>query len=252
MKSRCFGGGWKPYRPPPPPADGSGGKSAVKPLSVDWRAPVDAPQSAKTGLVKAALAETVSRPAGKLTQFWPVWNRITSDPIILSWVEGYTIEFSSPLFQAALPPQCSFSPVELGVLDALIPQLVSKGVLAPCEPCRGQFISPIFLEPKPDGSSRLILNLKGLNEFILTSHFKIEDARMAARLLTPGCFLAKLDLKDAYYLVSVRNSSRKYLRFSYHDVLYKFTCLPFGLCKAPLVFTKMLKPVLATLHGAGW
>lgn len=75
---------------------------------------------------------------------------------------------------------------------------------------------------------------------------------MAAKLLTPHCFLAKLDLKDAYYLVAIRPCSRKYLRFYFREKLYEFTCLPFGLCTAPLIFTKMLKPVLANLRGAGW
>ena len=75
---------------------------------------------------------------------------------------------------------------------------------------------------------------------------------MAAKLITPHCFLAKLDLKDAYYLVAVRQCSRKYLRFYFRDILYEFTCLPFGLCTAPFVFTKILKPILATLRGAGW
>ena len=59
------------------------------------------------------------------------------------------------------------------------------------------------------------------------------------------------NLKDAYLSVTMWEQHRKYLRFVWNDQLYKFQCLPFGLCSAPRVFTKLLKPVLARLHHQG-
>jgi len=114
-----------------------------------------------------------------------------------------------------------------------------------------QFISPIFLEPKPGGGARLILNLKELNQFLVPPHFKVEDARVAARLIQKDCFLASLDLKDAYYLVAVDQKFWHFLRFYFREELFEFRCLPFGLCMAPFVFTKIMKPVIATLRSAG-
>ena len=64
--------------------------------------------------------------------------------------------------------------------------------------------------------------------------------------------MAKLDLKDAYYLVPVHESHRKFLRYQFNNSLYEFTCLPFGLNIAPFVFTKILKPVLAYLRKLGF
>jgi hypothetical protein len=63
--------------------------------------------------------------------------------------------------------------------------------------------------------------------------------------------MATIDLKDAYFLVPVHTSHRKYLRFRF-DNLYEFTCLPFGLCSAPYIFTKLLKPILTHLRGKGY
>lgn len=61
-----------------------------------------------------------------------------------------------------------------------------------------------------------------------------------------------MDLKEAYFLVRVHKSHRKYLRFQFQNRLYEYACLPFGLCKAPYVFTKLLKPVLQTLRNQGF
>lgn len=102
-------------------------------------------------------------------------------------------------------------------------------------------MSNIFLIPKPDGTHRLILNLKKLNEFVAAEHFTIEDWKVAKRLIDPHDYMATLDLKDAYYLVPIKKKDRKFLRFLYRGELFEFTCLLFGLNVAPYVFTKLLK-----------
>lgn len=193
----------------------------------------------------------MSNSAGRLTKFFEAWKRITSDSLICSWVKGYKIPFQNKPVQAFLPQSRQFSNNEYSALQSLIPQLLKKGAIVPCEPLSDQFLSPIFLEPKPDGSYRLILNLKILNTFISTEHFKLEDFRTASRLITPNCYMAKLDLKDAYYLVAIDPAFRKFLRFQFDGVLYEFTCLPFGLSTAPYVFTKLLRPVVSTLRQRG-
>ena len=115
----------------------------------------------------------------------------------------------------------------------------------------GQIVSGIFLLPKKDGSFRLIHNHKSFNEFVTHHHFKIDSLQTIIRLVTPNCFMASIDMKDAYYSIPVKSEDRKYLRFKWEDQFYEFTCLPNGLSCAPRQFTKILKPPLATLHKQG-
>lgn len=110
-------------------------------------------------------------------------------------------------------------------------------------------MSSVFLVPKPNGQKRFILNLKPLNKFVYTSHFKLEDYRTSLKLISRDCYMASVDLKDAYFLINIKQSHRKYLRFKYNNILYEFNCLPFGLCTAPFVFTKILKPVVQFLRS---
>ena len=63
--------------------------------------------------------------------------------------------------------------------------------------------------------------------------------------------MAPIDLKDAYFSVTMAQQGQKLLRFSWQGQMYKFQCLPFGLRSAPRVFTKLLKPVIALLHQRG-
>ena len=79
------------------------------------------------------------------------------------------------------------------MLDAEISKLVNKGVIQKVQPEATQFISSIFLRPKPDGSKRLILNLKKINENVVYHHFKMDSIYNIIKLVTKDCFMVSLD-----------------------------------------------------------
>ena len=108
-----------------------------------------------------------------------------------------------------------------------------------------------FYDRKKNGTHRTILNLKACNEFIAYHHFKMDTLEAAVNMMRPGCFMASMDLKDAYYTVPIHPSHQKYLKFCFDRAFYKYTCLPDGLASAPRIFTKLLKPVYATLRSMG-
>lgn len=130
-------------------------------------------------------------------------------------------------------------------------RLEELAVIELCTSCKDQFISTYFLADKSNREKRFILNLKKLNKFIKPLHFKLEDIRTAIKLIFSGCFMAKIDLKNAYFLVSICPEDRKFLRFSFRDKLFQFTCMPFDLSICPYAFTKLMKPVVNYLHSKG-
>ena len=136
-------------------------------------------------------------------------------------------------------------------MTELLTKLLQKGVIIKSVHEIGEIISPIFLRDKPDGSHRVILNLKATNAFVDNSHFKMETIRSILKLIYPNCYMASIDLKDAYYSVKIHDSYQKYLKFQFQGALYAFTCLPNGLCTGPRKFTKLCKPPLAHLRTLG-
>ena len=162
------------------------------------------------------------------------------------------IPFHSQVYQNHIPREPSWSQQEMIKLKKQIKILLNKGVIEKCYSVKNEYISKIFLVDKPDGSSRLILNLKKLNNFVETYHFKLEDVRTAQKLMLPRCYMATLDLKDAYYLIPIAKEDRKYLRFYFQSELFEFTTLPFGLSCAPYIYTKLMKPIVAFLRKLGF
>ena len=76
-----------------------------------------------------------------------------------------------------------------------------------------------------DGRNRPCINLKALSKFIQYKHFTMEGLHCLKYLLEENDFLYKIDLKDAYYSVSLCMSSRKFVRFAWLGNLYEFLCL---------------------------
>lgn len=192
--------------------------------------------------------------AGRLTRFYHQWSLLTSDATVLSWISGYKIPFVRPVTQT-FPPICqSYSNYEKSQIRDCINELLSIGAISPCQPSHDQFLSSYFLVPKPNGKNRFILNLKQLNKFIDAEHFKLEDLRTAIKLVSENSYMCTVDLKDAYFLVSIHKDFKKYLRFQFGDnnEIYEFNVLPFGLNTAPFVFTKIMKPVVGLLRSCGY
>ena len=187
--------------------------------------------------------------AGAISNYLPVWEELTSDFEVLATVSGLPIEFdSTPSVSGHLPARNSFSSEEHTFIGKEINSLLRKGVIKESFHEPGEFISPIFLTPKSDGSFRLILNLKKLNEFMPYIHFKMDTINSVLKLVTKNCYMAKIDIKDAYYSVPIHEDDKKYLKFVYNNKLYVFVCLPNGLCSGPRKFTKLLKPPLASMR----
>ena len=189
------------------------------------------------------------KQAGWLQYFWQEWNKLTLDPWVLEMIKGYKIPFSSPPLNTKIPP-FTFSRQEQKVISQEVQSLLDKGPIREANPGQG-FVNNIFLVPKSGQRWRLILNLKLLNSYTVSGHFKMEDIRCVKDLLGKGDFMCKLDLRDAYLSIPVHPAHQKYLRFWWKGNLYQYTPLPFGLATAAREFTEVMKLILASLCSRG-
>ena len=98
---------------------------------------------------------------------------------------------------------------------------------------------------------RPVIDLSSLNQYIETQHFQMEHLSSIKTLLKQGYYMTNLDLKDAYLSVEIHPQSQKYLRFCWKTKTYQFKALPFGLNIAPMIFTRLMKPVASYLPKRG-
>jgi hypothetical protein len=79
----------------------------------------------------------------------------------------------------------------------------------------------------------------------------METLQSAVNAMRHQCYFGSVDLSEAFYSIPIKQSDRKYFRFYNKAQKYQFTALIMGLSTSPRVFTKILKPVFASLRKQG-
>ena len=105
-------------------------------------------------------------------------------------------------------------------MAAEITALLNKGVIEPTADHPRLCLSPVFLVPKRSGNFRLILNLKRINRYIGSVHFRMETLASILPYLNPGDWTVSIDLKNAYHHVPIATQSRDLLGFTFNGFTF--------------------------------
>ena len=142
----------------------------------------------------------------------------------------------------------------LATLQAEIQTLLAKGAIrkAILKKSPTGFCSRYFLIPKKRGGGiRPILDLRGLNKCLKKFSFKMLTTRALLSRVRKGTWFTSVDLKDAFFHISIYPPHRKFLRFALEGQVYKYTVLPFGMSLSPRVFTKVTQAAVAPIRAMG-
>lgn len=94
-------------------------------------------------------------------------------------------------------------------LQPVIDNLSKDGLLEPTTP---PFYSPIFPVKKPDGSWRMVCDLRLLNSFVVTRHPVVPNPyTLLGRISPDHSWFSVVDLKDTFWMCPSHEDSRKLL-----------------------------------------
>ena len=129
------------------------------------------------------IQQIASFEGGRIRKFSSHGQKITNDPEVLDMVSGTHIDFQSIPVRTSPKISSKFSPQECTTIQNEISNLLSKSVIVETHHDPVEFISPIFVRPKKDGTTRMILNLQALNEHVVYIHFKMDTLKDAISLI---------------------------------------------------------------------
>ena len=210
---------------------------------------VQDPQGPDTG----AETTVVERPS--LSSKLEVWDRLCAPRRWIRSVirKGYALQFATPPppFSGILWSQADEA--SEAVLREEITSLLGKGAIRRVEEsARNEgFYHRYFIIPKKDGSMRPILDLRPLNVMLRKFPFKMLTLPALFKAIRLGDYFTSVDLKDAFFHITVVERHRKYLRFAFQDGAYEFGVLPFGLSLSPRTFSMCVDAALAPLRREG-
>ncbi|GFW09977.1 retrovirus-related Pol polyprotein from transposon 17.6 [Trichonephila clavipes] len=136
----------------------------------------------------------------------------------------------------AVPPY-RMNPSKKEILKQEIDRLLSEDII---EECESPYASPVVLIPKPNGTFRLCIDYRKLNEITIadTYHLPRMDDLLHQAKLTP--FMSTLDLRAGYHQVKVHVEDQDKTEFVCPFGTYRFLRMPYGLRNAPATFQRLM------------
>jgi len=144
-------------------------------------------------------------------------------------------------FKQALRPQPR---AHLPIIDRLIGDMQSQGVI---EPCQSEWGSNIVLVKKKDGSVRFCVDYRRLNNVTQKDVYPLPRVETCLDTLSNSVWFSTFDMRSGFHQVPVNPRDVNKTTFVCHKGSFRFPKMPFGLCNAPATFQRLMDTVLAGL-----
>jgi len=97
---------------------------------------------------------------------------------------------------------------------------------------------------KKDGKLRLCADYRALNEVTKKDRHRLPRISKTIERLGGAKYFTKLDIKDAFHHIRIREGDEWKTTSSTKLRTYKYLVMPFGLCNAPAAFQRSINEVL--------
>ncbi|KAI3358253.1 hypothetical protein L3Q82_003251 [Scortum barcoo] len=130
---------------------------------------------------------------------------------------------------------------ERKAMEDYIKTSLRSGIIRPSSSAAG---AGFFFVEKKDGSLRPCIDYSALNDITIKNRYPLPLISSAFELLQQAQIFTKLDLRNAFHLVRIREGDEWKTGFNTPTGHYEYLVMPFGLTNAPAVFQGFIDEVL--------
>ncbi|KAL0173541.1 hypothetical protein M9458_029509, partial [Cirrhinus mrigala] len=160
-----------------------------------------------------------------------------------------TSDCAIELLPGTTPPKGRIFPLsqpETEAMKTYIEEELAKGFIVPStSPDSAGF----FFVKNKDGSLRPCIDFRGLNDITVKYRYPLPLVPSALEQLRSAKYFTKLDLRNAYNLIRIREGDEWKTAFSTTTGHYEYRVMPFGLVNSPSVFQSFINDVFRDMLG---
>lgn len=131
------------------------------------------------------------------------------------------------------------------LVEKRLKELIAADIIEPvCEGMDVSFCSSMLAIPKGKHDIRLVIDLRGPNQYIQRTPFAMPTLESIMAELHGAKWFSTIDLANAFFHIELDKESRHLTNFYTEFGLFRCVRLPFGLCNAPDIFQEVLQRVI--------
>ncbi|XP_025199038.1 uncharacterized protein K02A2.6-like, partial [Melanaphis sacchari] len=135
-------------------------------------------------------------------------------------------------------------------VETEIDRLIKSNILVLID--YSEWATPIVPILKPDGTVRICGDFKiTINPVLEGTEYPLPKIEHLYANVSGSRYFSKIDLKDAYQQMVIKESDRKYTTINTHKGLFNYTRNPFGIKSSAGEFQKAMETSTAGLEGIG-
>ena len=153
------------------------------------------------------------------------------------------IEFKIDLVPGVAPiskTSYRMAPAELKELKIQLQDLLERGFIKESDSPWG---APVLFVKKKDGSLRLCIDYRGLNEVTIKNKYPLPLIDGLFDQLQGSVVYSKLDLRQGYYQLRIKKEDIPKTAFNSRYGHFEFVVMPFGLTNAPTAFMDLMQRI---------
>ena len=129
-------------------------------------------------------------------------------------------------------------------MERYLTESLAAGIIRPSSSPAG---AGFFFVGKKDGTLRPCINYRGINAMTVRNRYPLPLMDTAFELLQGATIFTKLDLRNTYHLVRIREGDEWKMAFNTPTGHWEYLVMPFGLTNTPAIFQTLVKDVLGDM-----